>query len=302
MGGFSIFQWIIIGTIGWMLFSVFGSRRNGTSQAYVIKDWFASETPNHDGIYVNIEGRKGGLMSFLMALVGIDPTVSLVIDRENVRFRSGSWTGYSSWVTPLNRLCSGKYGYSKPLWVTVVWIVIGVALLLPSFGISLILIVGAFAYYFLNKIIVLELTYIGGGSVHSSDALAFKRSVIEGKHIDEHATERIVAIIEMIVLGSDKPRAPSVDAGGHATLGETLNRAASELTTVAERTRQRTEALAAQARQMGERAAAKVSSSLAASSAAAPLTADPGARQCPKCGASAAPGSVFCGECGFKMT
>lgn len=315
MGSLSIWHWVIVGVFGWMLLSAFGSRRS-SSQTYVIKEWFASETPNQEGIYVRITGRKGGLMSFFMSLVGIDPTVSLVVDSENVRFKRGSWTGYSAWVTPLDKLCSGQYGYSKPFWSVVLWIVIGVALLLPSFGLSLILILGAIAYYFLNKTLVLGLTFIGGANVYSGDALAFKRSVIEGKNIDEFATERIVAIIEMIVRGAEKPRALSVDAGTRVTASETLNRVANELNTAAERTRQRTEALAAQARQMGERAAAKVSASLAASSAtvlptAAPVAQVEGSPQappsvrlasvCPQCQTAITTDDAFCGVCGHKL-
>lgn len=301
MVSLSIWHWAIIGALGWILLSAFGSRRS-SSETYVIKEWFASETPNQEGIYVHIKGRKGGLMSFFMSLVGIDPTVSLVIDHENVRFRRGSWTGYSAWVTPLDKLCSGNYGYSKPFWSTVIWIVIGVALLVPSFGLSIILILGVIAYYFLNKTLVLGLTFIGGGNVYSGDALAFKRSVIEGKSIDEYATERIVAIIEMIVRGADKPRSLDVAARGRATLRETLNRAADEISTTAERARQGTESLAAQARQMGERAAAKVSTSQAASSATVSPSGDRGPTQCPKCGAAVSLDNAFCGECGFKTT
>jgi hypothetical protein len=316
MASLSIWHWAIVGVLGWMLFSAFNSRRS-SAQTYVIKEWFASEAPNQEGIYVSITGRKGGLMSFFMSLVGIDPTVSLVVDRENVRFKRGSWAGYSAWVTPLNKLCSGQYGYSKPFWSVVLWIVIGTVLLLPSFGVSLILILGAIAYYFLNKTLVLGLTFVGGANVYSGDALAFKRSVIEGKNIDEFATERIVAIIEMIVRGAEKPRALSADSGHRATATENLNRAANELNTAAEFTRQRTEALAAQARQMGERIAAKVSATLAASSAtvtptAAPvaqvegsLQAPPSVRPasvCPNCLRPVTDRDTFCGECGFKMT
>lgn len=316
MGNLSIWHWVIVGIFGWMLFSAFGSRRS-SSQTYVIKEWFASETPNQEEIYVRITGRKGGLMSFFMSLVGIDPTVSLVVDSENVRFKRGSWTGYSAWVTPLDKLCSGQYGYSKPFWSVVLWIVIGVALLLPSFGLSLILILGAIVYYFLNKTLVLGLTFIGGANVYSGDALAFKRSVIEGKNIDEFATERIVAIIEMIVRGAEKPRALHVDAGTRVTASETLNRVANELTTAAVHTLQRTEALAAQARQMSERAAGKVSASLAASSATvsptvAPVAQVEGSLQappsvrlssvCPHCQKPVTDRDTFCGQCGFKLT
>ena len=306
MGSLSIWHWAIVGALGWMLLSAFGSRRS-SSQTYVIKEWFASETPNQDGIYVHITGRKGGLMSFFMSLVGIDPTVSLVVDRENVRFKRGSWTGYSSWVTPLEKLCSGHYGYSKPFWSAVLWIVIGVALLVFSDGHSGILILGAIAilgamaYYVLNKTLVLGFTYIGGGILHPGDELKFKRSVIEGKNIDEFATERIVAIIEMIVLGAEKPRALNVDAGARATASETLNRAANELATAAERTRQRTEAFATQARQMGERAATKVAATLATSSATGSATEPQGSAKCSNCGAAVSPDNVYCNGCGHKL-
>lgn len=312
MGLIGIWGFVLLGLVGWMVSSAFGSRRNA-NQVYVIKEWFASESPDQDGVYVRISGRKPGLISFFMNIFGIDPTVTLVVGRDNVGFRRGSWTGYVSWVTPLNKLCSGQYGYSKPFWSTVVLVIIGIALLLPSFGLSLILILGAIAYYFLNKTIVLGLTFSGGAGMYSGDSLAFKRSMIEGKNIDEFATERIVTIIEMIVRGADKPRAVNMDAGARPTASETLSRAASELTAAAERTREKTESLAAQARQMGERAAAKVSTSMAAASTPAPpappahtaTQPSPPARiasVCPQCRKAVTGHDTFCGECGFKLS
>ena len=125
--------------------------------------------------------------------------------------------------------------------------------------------------------------------------------MIEGQSIDERAGERIVAIIEMLLLGADKPRALNAGAGGAAITGETLNRAAGELATVAERTRQRTEALATQARQMGERAASKVSASLATSATTVPTTGDAEAMKCPQCGAAVSPDNVYCDGCGPKL-
>lgn len=221
MGSLSIWHLAaIIGAIGFVLLSAIGFRRRNI-QTYVIKKWFSSDTPTREGIYVHITGRKGGLVSFILSIVGIEPTVTLVVDRENVRFTVGSWKGYESWVTPLQKLCSGHYGYSKPFWGTVFWVIIGVGLLMASFelhagertiglGASLIVIVGALVYYFLNKTLTLGLTYTGGGGLHSGDEFAFKRSVIEGKNIDESAAERIVAIIETIALG-ESPGAPNAE-------------------------------------------------------------------------------------------
>lgn len=302
MESFSIWQIVIFAAVGFVLLTSLGSRR-GNTEAYVIKEWTARDTPDKDGIYIRITGRKGGFISFVMSLVGIDPTVSLVVDHENVRFKRGSWTGYSAWVTPLNKLCSGQYGYSKPFWSVFFVVAVGILLLIPTRGISLLLILGGIAYYFLNKTLVIGLTFVGGGNIYSGDALAFKRSVIEGQDINELAAERIVAIIEMIVLGADTPR-PSIGADSpRPSASETLNRAANDLVNTAERARQKAEAFSGQASEMGERAAAKISSLVANTNASnTSSTGHPRFRgSCPKCQRPVLDTDVFCGECGTQV-
>lgn len=286
MGIFSIWHWAILITLGWILLSALGLRRNGT-QTYVIKEWIASETPKQDGVYVHITGRKSGLISFLLATVGIDPTVSLIVDREFVRFKEGSWTGFKSCVTPIEKICSGHFGYSKPFWSTVFWVVIGFVLLVPTFGISLILILGAIFFYFLNKTTELGMTYIGGGN----NGFAFKRSIIEGENIDEFAAEHIVSIIEMIMHGKDKPRAVNANAGARVSGGVDAG----------EQARQKMDAFKEQALRAGERAASKVATSLAAASENMARAAKAPESKCPSCGETTKSEDVFCGSCGHTL-
>ena len=59
---------------------------------YVIKEWFVDETPNSEGVYVKIKGREGGIISFLLSWVGIDPTVMMIVDTGSIRFEKGSWS------------------------------------------------------------------------------------------------------------------------------------------------------------------------------------------------------------------
>jgi len=289
MGGFSIWHWAIVIALGWIVFSVFGAKRNGTKTygTYVIKEWFANETPNQNGIYVDITGRKGGLIAFILSLVGIDPVVSLVVDRENVRFKEGSLNGSESWVTPIEKLCSGNYGYAKPFLGTAIWIVIGVALLVPSFGVSLILILGAAFYYYLNKTTKIGVTYLDG----NGNGFAFKRSIIEGKNIDEVAAGRIVSIIEMIMLGNEKPRAINIDAGTHSSGGIDAG----------EQARQKMDAFKAQAMRAGERAASKVAASLGSASENLSRAGSVPALKCPGCGESITADDAFCGSCGHTL-
>ncbi|MDP3689247.1 MAG: zinc ribbon domain-containing protein, partial [Sulfurimicrobium sp.] len=248
----------------------------------------ASETPNQDGVYVRITGRKGGLISFVLAFVGIDPTVSLLVDRENVRFKEGTWHGFNSCVTPIENLCSGNYGYAKPFWGTVVLLVVALFMLLSDETAlriaSLILILGAILYYFLNKTTKLGVTYVDGGW----NGFAFKRSIIEGKNIDEISAERIISIIEMIMLGKDKLNAINVDGSARASGGIDGG----------EQARQKMDALKAQALRAGERAASKVAASLATVSENMSRSVGEPGPKCPGCGEAIKAEDTFCGNCG----
>lgn len=282
MGFFSIWNWAIYGAIGVALLSFFGARRNST-QTYVIKEWVANETPDHNGVYVQIKGRKGGLLAFLLTFVGVDPVVSLVVDHETVRFNEGSWNGFSSTVTPLEKLCTGQYGYHKPFWGSVILFFLGILLASETNYVSLVFSLWGLLNYFFNKTIKIGINYISG----SNNGFAFKRSLIERQNIDENAAERIIAIIEMIMLGRDKPRAINVDVRT-STSGEM---------DAGEQARQKMEAMKAQALRAGGQAASKVASSLAAASEAGAQKAS----VCQKCNAAITVDDKFCGNCGTTI-
>jgi hypothetical protein len=232
------------------------------------------------------------------SLLGVDPTTKLVVDGRIVRLEQGSLAGFERTVTPLSQIASAGFGYKQPWKKAAIMAVIVGAILtfIPIIGWLIGLLVGL-AYHSLNKELFIgyDNTGKGGGGIE------FKRSVIEGHSIDKRAGERIVAIIEILLLRTEKPRALNVGAGAPGTTGETLNRAADELATVADRARQRTEAFAAQAQQMGERAAAKVSSSLRTPSATVFTEADHEAIKCPTCNAAVTFDNGFCGGCGSKL-
>ena len=57
---------------------------------FVIKKWQVSETVvNSTQNYVLIEGRAAGIISWLLSLVGISPTVNLEINSERIKFAEG---------------------------------------------------------------------------------------------------------------------------------------------------------------------------------------------------------------------
>lgn len=258
--------------------------------ALVIKQWSASDTPDGIGEYVRIHGREAGLINFLLSFVGIDPTTTLAIDNRSVRFEQGSIAGFVKQVTPLTSVSTASYGYHKPWFVAINIATAGVLMMvfLDSIilWIGLLLLIFAPIYYFLNKKFFLKIADHSGGKPIE---IVFKRSVIEGKSIDQDAGEKIVGIIEMLLLGLSAPRAarPSIPGAD----------ASAEVDAIREQARQRMENLKLQAMRAGERVASKAAASLAAASGSANAS---GAK-CPGCGAAITVHDTFCGSCGRSV-
>lgn len=161
--------------------------------AFVIKSWRANEQPDAEGIYVNISGRAGGLVSWMLNLLDISPTVHMTVRADKIIFQKGSLEGSLHFLTPLENTCSMFYALKRPLKEAVVMgIVLGVATFF-TFGILGIAI--AILYYVLNKTLTIGFTDTGG----RLSEIPFKRSVIEGQAIDEAEAARVCDIMQRLV-------------------------------------------------------------------------------------------------------
>lgn len=153
--------------------------------ALVIKQWSVNENAEAGKPVVRIHGRQSGIISFLLSWIGVEPVTTLEMTRDQVIFHEGSWSGSRKYVLPISSLTSGYFGYTKPWQVA---LMIGVALM-PFFFIGL---VAGPLYYVLNKQLELGLFDSGGRTV----AVAFKKSFIENKSIDEAEGMRVLNLIE----------------------------------------------------------------------------------------------------------
>lgn len=161
---------------------------------YVIKSWKLQETPVGVGeSNVKIEGRASGLLSWLLSLINVSPTISLTVTDDKITFEKGSLEGSMVYHTPLEKTCSTFYGYTKP-WkeALAVGIVCG---LLTLFLLAIPGIIIGILYYYLKKTLTVGYTDIGG----HSHAISFQRSVIEGQNIDEAAAAKVCAMIQQLV-------------------------------------------------------------------------------------------------------
>ncbi|MGV0977202.1 MAG: hypothetical protein ACOYBO_14840 [Azonexus sp.] len=104
--------------------------------ALVIKKWSVSETAGQNGEYVHIHGREAGLLSFILSLLGIDPTTTLVVDAKSIYREEGSLAGFARTVTPISHVTTAGFGYKKP-WkkALVIAVILGVILVfIPVIG------------------------------------------------------------------------------------------------------------------------------------------------------------------------
>jgi len=65
--------------------------------ALVIKSWKADIKPiDNQNNFVFIIGRAGDLISWLLSLLGVDPTTKILVGIERVEFNSSSLSGTES--------------------------------------------------------------------------------------------------------------------------------------------------------------------------------------------------------------
>ncbi len=164
-----------------------------SATAFVIKSWSASPQPDSEQNCINISGRAGGLVAWVLNLLGISPTVSLIVRADKIVFQKGSLEGSWNFITPIENTCSTFYAYKRPLKeAAILGVVLG---LLTFFSFGLIGIAIAFLYYILNKTMTIGFTDIGG----RTHDIPFRRSVIEGKAIDELEAARVCTVIQYLV-------------------------------------------------------------------------------------------------------
>jgi hypothetical protein len=161
---------------------------------YVIRSWKAQDQPIEGAdSFIKIEGRASGLLSWLLSLLKISPTVTLHVSADKITFEEGSLEGSVIYHTPLENTCSTFYGYTKP-WKQA--LIVGVLVGLITFWLLCIPgIIAGLLYYYLKKTLTLGYTDKGG----FKHAISFGRSVIEGQNIDESEAGRVCTIMQRLI-------------------------------------------------------------------------------------------------------
>jgi hypothetical protein len=202
----SILPFIIIVII---LEAVIG--RNRWGPVLVLKKFRLNENEDE---FLKIEGRASGILSWILALCGIDPVTSLSCNKQAIKFEETAIRhGKKTLNIPLVAITGVSAGINKPFGLLVfgiVFILGGIigALPLPSYGGSggkigvliLGLIIGAIfiILYSLKKTMLFSI-YNGGDKPIAT--IRIKKSIIEGQSIDVLKYESAANALNKAVLG-----------------------------------------------------------------------------------------------------
>ena len=160
---------------------------------------------------IEIEGRKPGLIAFVLTMMGIDTTTSLLVTPRDIRFRKGSLYGEITSMMPMTAVASAHAGFAKPIGYLIAAGAIVVGSISAGAGAAsqhgtsgggLIFLAGLVlaaifvVAYFLSKKMAVFVESSGG----TTFGLVFKPSVIEGVTVDIEKVKTVVDMIRELVI------------------------------------------------------------------------------------------------------
>ena len=175
-----------------------GDMRFGLGPALVLRE-FVVDPNDPNGSPVRVTGRASGFFAWLLTVLKLDATTSLLLTAQTIVFRSSSLFGQHTITIPLSKVASTSCGYSKPIGALIfaaVMVFTGLGALSQRDGQIVLAICLAAALismiiYALGKKLFVTVESVGSTRV----GLAFKRSLIENVPVDIDRVQHAIDII-----------------------------------------------------------------------------------------------------------
>lgn len=210
IGGPELLGFLPISFIIVIVMFVLAARKQGSGgwspgPALVLKQFTINKTATGQAALVNIVGRQGGLISWVLTLIGLDTTSSLKVTPADISLRDTSLFGQQHSVIAISSISSVHCGYRKPIsyfFISAVFLLLGLGGSFSGGGFKaffggLIFAAIFFAFYFLKKTIVIYMVPRAGAPIMG---LSFKRSVVENVPVDIQQVELAIGIINSLVI------------------------------------------------------------------------------------------------------
>ena len=162
--------------------------------AFVLTSFHCTNSASEGEEYVIITGRKSGIISWLLTLCGLESKFDFRIFADHIEFKEKSISGELQTNLHLKSVSVAQSGFFKPFFLLVLGFIFTI-LAFPTLGITLILAIPCFIYYFLNK------NFLIGVIPHSGTpiAICFKRSVIENVKLEYEHAQGVIQLLNALI-------------------------------------------------------------------------------------------------------
>ena len=158
-------------------------------------------------VMVEIHGRNGGALAWLLNVMGMDDTAKLLCTKDYIEYQNNSLFGSTAMMIPLAAVSGLATGIRKPKeWLIAAGVVfaggcslaVSAESVIPA-GLGLLLGLALAFYYTLQKEMSLNVQN-GGDSLYG---LNFKKSIIEGVSIDPDKLRETVRVMNQAILSKN---------------------------------------------------------------------------------------------------
>lgn len=208
-----------------VLRAVFGARRGKfvPGASIVLNRFRVTEDPSAKTV-VELGGRASGIISWLMALLRLEPKTELVVTDTEVSIRAASLSGTKIEYIPLEDIRATICAYYRSMSALIVAALFGVGFVLAglvgfldsnredagsemqaAFGCLVVAAIALLVYFLSKRISII----IDNGNYYG---VVFKRSVVENVSVDLPQAQRAISVINARVLATKTKRHPSASA------------------------------------------------------------------------------------------
>jgi len=172
-------------------------------KALVLQEFNVEEGNYH---IVHIKARKGGLISWIFSIIGLDSTNEFNIYEDKIEYVEGSLSGKIKTIIPLSAISIAQAGFCKPfisIVLSIISLIISITCFCYKYDIGttfpgwlfLVIAIIFIVNYILNKSLLVSV--VSNSSFVAS--ICFKRSIIEGVEINEKDAFAVVEIINKLL-------------------------------------------------------------------------------------------------------
>jgi len=198
---------ILAGVIIW--------RARAKGQTLVLRKFTLRHEPGaREEPVIEIIGRRGGVIAFILTLLGLDPQTVFTVNCSEIECRSTSLGGQVSVFVPISRVASVTAGVVKPIGYLIMAALVTIAGLLIGveardgavFAIALLVAIAFCVVYFISKMVLIGVSSNAGPEI----LLFFRPSVLEAQPVDvRKAIQTVETIREFVAAASASAPQPS---------------------------------------------------------------------------------------------